>query len=246
MASKNFSQALKTLRLKAGYTQKDVYEHFKIPQSTFSSWEVGKSEPSGEMLIKLCEFYKCDIMKEFSSLVDNDMFTLSELKLLENYRKLDSYGKDLVDTVISKELKRTEETNKKTTKSNDEDIVYINFAQNTASAGSGDVLFGDIDDTPLALVENRITNKADFAVRVNGNSMLPNFSNGDIVLASKQPVDNGDIGLFVVNGNGYIKKKGSRELISLNPKFDNVQIGEYDTVYCMGKVIGKVEDEWRR
>lgn len=246
MASKNFSQALKTLRLKAGYTQKDVYEHFKIPQSTFSSWEVGKSEPSGEMLIKLCEFYKCDIMKEFSSLVDNDMFTLSELKLLENYRKLDSYGKDLVDTVISKELKRTEETNKKTTKSNDEDIVYINFAQNTASAGSGDVLFGDIDDTPLALVENRITNKADFAVRVNGNSMLPNFSNGDIVLASKQPVDNGDIGLFVVNGNGYIKKKGSRELISLNPKFDNVQISEYDTVYCMGKVIGKVEDEWMR
>ena len=104
MASKNFSQALKTLRLKAGYTQKDVYEHFKIPQSTFSSWEVGKSEPSGEMLIKLCEFYKCDIMKEFSSLVDNDMFTLSELKLLENYRKLDPYGKDLVDTVISLSL----------------------------------------------------------------------------------------------------------------------------------------------
>ena len=246
MASKNFSQALKTLRLKAGYTQKDVYEHFKIPQSTFSSWEVGKSEPSGEMLIKLCEFYKCDIMKEFSSLVDNDMFTLSELKLLENYKKLDPYGKDLVDTVISKELKRIEDMNKKTTKSNDEDIVYINFAQNTASAGSGNVLFGDIDDTPLALVENRITNKADFAVRVNGDSMLPNFSNGDIVLASKQPVDNGDIGLFVVNGNGYIKKKGSRELISLNPKFDNVQISEYDTVYCMGKVIGKVEDEWRR
>ena len=246
MASKNFSQALKTLRLRAGYTQKDVYEHFKIPQSTFSSWEVGKSEPSGEMLIKLCEFYKCDIMKEFSSLVDNDMFTLSELKLLENYKKLDPYGKDLVDTVISKELKRIEDMNKKTTRSNDEEIVYINFAQNTASAGSGDVLFGDIDDTPLALVENRITNKADFAVRVNGDSMLPNFSNGDIVLASKQPVDNGDIGLFVVNGNGYIKKKGSRELISLNPKFDNVQISEYDTVYCMGKVIGKVEDEWMR
>lgn len=53
MASKNFSQILKDLRFKAGYTQKDVYEHFGIPQSTFSSWEVGKSEPSGEMLIKL-------------------------------------------------------------------------------------------------------------------------------------------------------------------------------------------------
>ena len=61
MASKEFSSKLKDLRLKAGYSQKDVYEHFQIPQSTFSSWEVGKSEPSGEMLLKLCEFYKCDI-----------------------------------------------------------------------------------------------------------------------------------------------------------------------------------------
>jgi hypothetical protein len=170
--------------------------------------------------------------------------SFDEMKHIEKYRHLDIHGKNIADTIIDLELKRIEEST--VNEDVEENIVYINFAQNSASAGSGDVLFGDIDDTPLALVENRITNKADFAVRVNGNSMLPNFSNGDIVLASKQPVDNGDIGLFVVNGNGYIKKKGSRELISLNPKFDNVQIGEYDTVYCMGKVIGKVEDEWIR
>ena len=56
MASKEFSNTLKNLRIKAGFTQKQVYEHFNIPQSTFSSWEVGKSEPSGDMLIKLCDF----------------------------------------------------------------------------------------------------------------------------------------------------------------------------------------------
>ena len=66
MASKEFSNKLKLLRKNAGYTQKQVYEHFNIPQSTFSSWEVGKSEPSGDMLIKLCEFYNCDMMREFS------------------------------------------------------------------------------------------------------------------------------------------------------------------------------------
>ena len=239
------SEKLKEIREKTHMNKKEFAEYIGIKYTTYNNYETGTREPSSDFLILISS--KFDVSIDYILGIQSESeIKANEYNHIENYRKLDPYGKDLVDTVISKELKRIEETNKKTTKSNDEDIVYINFAQNTASAGSGDVLFGDIDDTPLALVENRITNKADFAVRVNGNSMLPNFSNGDIVLASKQPVDNGDIGLFVVNGNGYIKKKGSRELISLNPKFDNVQISEYDTVYCMGKVIGKVEDEWRR
>ena len=111
MASKNFSQILKDLRLKAGYTQKDVYEHFGIPQSTFSSWEVGKSEPSGEMLIKLCEFYKCDIMKEFSS-IDKNVYSIYEVNLIKKYRQLDTHGKDMVDMVLQKEYDRVIEDSK--------------------------------------------------------------------------------------------------------------------------------------
>ncbi len=244
----NISKNIAKYRKELGISQKELAELVGAKNlTTVSSWERGISSPDADTIIKICKLFKISLYDLYEVHIEKSTELTTEQKnLIDKYDSLDPYGKDLVDTVISKELKRIEETNKKTTKSNDEEIVYINFAQNTASAGSGDVLFGDIDDTPLALVENRITNKADFAVRVNGDSMLPDFSNGDIVLASKQPVDNGDIGLFVVNGNGYIKKKGSRELISLNPKFDNVQIGEYDTVYCMGKVIGKVEDEWMR
>lgn len=106
MASKDFSNKLKDLRLKAGYTQKDVYEHFKIPQSTFSSWEVGKSEPSGEMLVKLCNFYKCDMVEEFSS--DNDL-NYKEWEMIEKYRVLDSHGKKMVDFTLNEEWKRSQE-----------------------------------------------------------------------------------------------------------------------------------------
>lgn len=107
MASKEFSQILKDLRVKAGYTQKQVYEHFSIPQSTFSSWEVGKSEPSGEMLIKLCEFYRCDIMKEFSS-VNSDVLTLKEFEHIKKYRCLPDSGKEMVDMVLDKEYERVQ------------------------------------------------------------------------------------------------------------------------------------------
>lgn len=106
MASKEFSDRLKKLRKLAGYSQKEVYEHFNIPQSTFSSWEVGKSEPSGEMLIQLCEFYKCDMMKEFSD-INKDMVTNVDLSLLEKYHALDDHGKEMVDFTLRKEYERS-------------------------------------------------------------------------------------------------------------------------------------------
>lgn len=106
MASKEFSDRLKKLRKLAGYSQKEVYEHFNIPQSTFSSWEVGKSEPSGEMLIQLCEFYKCDMMKEFSG-INKDMVTNIDLSFLEKYHALDEHGKEMVDFTLEKEYERS-------------------------------------------------------------------------------------------------------------------------------------------
>ena len=144
MASKDFSNKLKSLRLKAGYSQKDVYEHFKIPQSTFSSWEVGKSEPSGEMLIKLCEFYKCDMVKEFSS--DNDI-TYIEWDMLEKYRALDPHGKEMVDFTLLKEWERStaeaEKSNVVPLTLKEDTTYYVNAAHPIEDATDEDKLFDE-------------------------------------------------------------------------------------------------------
>lgn len=120
MASKEFSQRLKDLRINAGYSQKQVYEHFNIPQSTFSSWEVGKSEPSGEMLIKLCEYYNCDMMKEFKS-TSCDMVTYMELKIIEKYRLIERFspkGKESVDYILNREYELAKEISESRTADN--------------------------------------------------------------------------------------------------------------------------------
>ena len=144
MASKDFSNKLKSLRLKAGYSQKDVYEHFKIPQSTFSSWEVGKSEPSGEMLIKLCEFYKCDMVKEFSS--DNDI-TYIEWDMLEKYRALDPHGKEMVDFTLLKEWElstaEAEKSNVVPLTLKEDTTYYVNAAHPIEDATEEDKLFDE-------------------------------------------------------------------------------------------------------
>ena len=66
MANKQISNKLKELRIKAGYTQKQVYDRLKISQSTFSSWETGKSEPDAKTFLLLCKLYDVkDILFEF-------------------------------------------------------------------------------------------------------------------------------------------------------------------------------------
>lgn len=108
---KEFHEILKELRIRAGYTQKNVYEMLNIPQSTFSSWETGKAEPSASMTLKLCEIYHVDnILNAFGFDGYNKdgsiKLNLHETDQIKKYRSLDKYGTDMVDTVLDKEYER--------------------------------------------------------------------------------------------------------------------------------------------
>lgn len=86
-----------------------------------------------------------------------------------------------------------------------------------------------------------------FALRVNGDSMEPKFSDGDVVIVRKQEdVDNGDIAIMLVNGDEATIKKvqkfeGGINLIPSNPSYNvltysNKEIAQLP-VQCIGKVV---------
>ena len=52
-----FSERLKSLRLEAGLTQKEIAEKFNIKQPNYQQWESGKRNPSGETLQKFADFF---------------------------------------------------------------------------------------------------------------------------------------------------------------------------------------------
>lgn len=61
-----------------------------------------------------------------------------------------------------------------------------------------------------------MTTSADFALKISGDSMQPKFSNGETVLVKQtSSVFEGEIGVFVLNGESYIKKLGKRSLFHL-------------------------------
>lgn len=109
---KNFSETLKQLRIDAGYTQKQVYEMIGVPQSTFSSWEVGKSEPSADVLLRLCRIYGVnDIFSAFGYDGYNDdgsiCLNMNEIEIIEKYRDLDDHGREMVNFTLEKEYERS-------------------------------------------------------------------------------------------------------------------------------------------
>ncbi|MDR1329549.1 MAG: XRE family transcriptional regulator [Oscillospiraceae bacterium] len=81
---------------------------------------------------------------------------------------------------------------------------------------------------------------ADFALRVRGDSMEPMYSDGDIVFVKAGViVESGQIGVFCLNDEGYLKMLQGNKLVSLNPKYKPITVGEFDNFLCAGRVVGK-------
>lgn len=74
-----------------------------------------------------------------------------------------------------------------------------------ASAGSG--VFLDSDSYTLIDVDENVPEAATLAVRISGDSMTPLFNDGQIVYVHhQQELENGEIGIFVLNGEAFCKK----------------------------------------
>lgn len=111
------------------------------------------------------------------------------------------------------------------------------YMQKIACAGGGFVF----EDIPTDVIEAPYMEGADFIIGVNGDSMEPTFYDGDKVYVEKmQMVEIGDIGIFMVNNECFIKEAGEDGLISHNNKYD--MIPGTENVQCIGKVLGKVDE----
>lgn len=100
-----------------------------------------------------------------------------------------------------------------------------------ASAGTGQWL------------DESVPTKAEFGVRIAGDSMEPRFINGQTVwVKAAQDANNGDIVLCTLNDQGYCKKLRKDEngiaLISLNKKYAPIPVRKEDEFRIAGIVVG--------
>lgn len=161
--------------------------------------------------------------------------TRPEIEHVVKYRSLDEYGKKAVSDLLDTEYGRC------TVPTTNEKIVYLQRSLLKASAGVGNWLEEQQLES-VAVIDSLTARKANLIIVVDGDSMSPMYQDGDNVLVNTlAEVNVGDIGIFIADGNGYIKKLGDNRLISVNPEYDDIYPNEHSDFRCIGKVLGKAE-----
>lgn len=233
----DFLEALDYLKKQNDLNNHSLSQATGIPYTTIDGWyKKGYDRVKLSTLRVLCDYFDVSL-DMFIGRETHNSSTLakSEELYIKKYRALDEHGKDIIDCILSKEYERCSAQREQ----NHQKSRIIKLSIQPASAGSGVWLDSDsFDDFEIPdIPEYR---SADFAVRITGDSMEPTYSDGDIVLVSKQvELNPGDIGLFSLNGKGYIKELGYKVLLSHNKKYTELLIN--DSIKFYGKVIGKID-----
>ena len=227
---------IKIVREQKNLTQKDCADIFGVTLRAWQTYEQGVSEPKYEVLCKIADFFNVTLdyllgrekpKPKKMTLTDAEL----EAALLEAYRTFpEDVRRDFLDHIRNAVLAER----------GDIRLITKRFITDTVSAGFGDIL-NDYENSETVLVPlTEESRKADFVLCVHGDSMEPEFSDGDYVLVKHQDtIDPGEIGIFALNGEGYIKKLGNNALISLNEKYPEIPVTPEDTSTCFGKVLGK-------
>lgn len=209
--------------------------------SSATSWKKG-TLPNIEIVTKIAEYL--DVPTDFLLKGETSGFSAREIVLLQNYRKLSEKNKIRIEERIQAliEIEETEEKNK-SSKSTKINFIQIRHSLNKVSAGTGFELFGEGDMwDEISVPDTYEAEICDYALTVEGDSMLPLYEDKDIVLVKAQ--DNilvGQIGIFIVDNElAYIKKLGNDRLISLNDDYDDIYFSETVQPICKGLVLGKV------
>lgn len=238
---------IKEAREIQGLTQTELGKLVGVTGSAITNYENETSHPKEPVMYKLIEALKVDANYLFQDCVKlpkeaNDV-TLAEYDHIKKYRNLDPHGKKMVDFTLNEEWERSTLDRKQKSTSVFQDDVHtpnvrlINYYYRLASAGTGQIVF-DMPPTKRIEIPNIPEyKKVDYAIGVNGSSMEPVYHDGDMLLVEMtDEVDPGDVGIFLVDNESYVKKLGNRELISLNPAYNNIPLTEDSK--CMGKVVG--------
>ena len=228
---------IKEARQRAGLTQKELSRIVGVTPSAITNYENEVSHPKEPVLYALMQALEVDANFFFQDEVapaQDAALSSAESEHIRKYRALSNGGRRVVDTVLDREYDRMRA----------QPVITLPFFQDRVSAGIGNfVSNGTTEQLSIKLLPE--TSGSDYVVQVTGDSMMPAYHDGDLVLVHSQPeVAVGEIGLWIVNGDGYIKQRGENSLRSLNPLYAPIRIEDGDRVDCFGKVLRRLEAEW--
>lgn len=209
------------------------------PQTLYSMIKRDSQKVDFDLMLRICR--ELDVpMERFSEDTETpDMPDIREWDLVRRYRRLDEPGRYVADVVIDAELGRVSDS--KPQVSGEDKIIPL--YSTPAAAGYASPAFGD-DYTDYKVPAG---SRADFAVKIDGESMEPYLPDGSVALCKRgEIIHDGDVGLFFVDGDMKCKQYcrdccGDVHLFSLNRRRADADVHLHSTgsvsLMCFGKVL---------
>ena len=223
-------------RKQRGITQKELAKEVGISASTMTDYMKLRSAPSFGVIQKLADYFgvrKSDIDTTFKeestdSLPDTPDFLTQQIT--DNVVQLSVENKKIVLRTSEDLLK--EQKNEEEAKINEVSEVIslykVEVVSETAAASGFNYGFG-YDDTDRETIEvDEQPPRHDIATKVSGDSMQPDYQDGDILYLVDKGLTtyNGDLAVIAYGDRSYFKKiyteNGRLRLVSLNDKYEDI------------------------
>ena len=226
-----------------GLSRAELADRLGVSRSAVGNYETGISTPKEDVLLRLFDALGVDPNYLYQDSFRQEPFlpgSDEERALLEKYRALPLVGRQTVHALL--DALGTWQT--ETAEGTESESRVIPLYASPAAAGFAAPVFGE-DYEPLT-VTGDVPAGAELAVRIQGDSMAPYIADGSVVYVNHDPLRNGDVGIFCVDGDMLCKQYykdplGMVYLFSLNRRRAEMDVvfhqGSGRSLTCFGRVM---------
>lgn len=248
----DFLQKLDFLMEKYGLNKLTLSQNSGIPYSTVVGWyKKGYEGLKLTTLRKLSDYFNTvldywinedeidpNYWKTNGFIVNGD-----EMGHIQKYRLLDHFGQKAVDDLLETEYQRNIEKQQGDTDEENSDIIQFSVTEydEPMSAGTGQPAgYGYGNNLLLTKEPPRGTS---YVAPIAGDSMEPTYHDGDkLFVQACYSIEIGEIGVFFMDGQQWVKELGEGVLLSHNPKYAPRPMT--DDIRCQGRVLGVCDERY--
>jgi transcriptional regulator with XRE-family HTH domain len=229
----NFGDIICSLRKKKGLSQRELAAQLykrgiRVTNQAVSKWESGASLPSAIQFLIICDIL--DVV-DISGIFNNRSYDFLRGLNGDGRRLVVEYAAMLLDSGLYDDPALEPPRGTK--------IRVLPVYDLELTAGKNRLL--DLPDYTPTRVGNEVPLSAAFGVLIHGDSMAPDYHDGQIVWIQRQAkLEHGDIGVFTYDGTSYFKRLrdrvGGTRLQSLDANFPDVVVANPELMVTLGKV----------
>lgn len=236
-----FGNKIRTLRTAKGLSQPQLAKLIGVTKNAVTNWEAGASRPDLATIPLLCAHLGVSADTFFGMMQKTDVLSKLEKEHILRYRQLNRYQQRSVDSLMASMIENNEQALRDEC---DAAFSHVSRTELKASAGTGMPLPNEYEQEYVFLRNCRSVCRADTIITVSGDSMMPTFHDGDDLLVEyTDDLDPGEIGIFIIAGEGYVKEYQPDGLHSHNKKYKLIHPGRDDNFRCVGRVLDVITPE---